>query len=63
MNKPRPVYTKSRLIKELAFRAGITKVASRQILETGVSETHARARRLSCRRRMRSSSPPRVRRN
>ena len=34
MNKPRPAYTKSRLIKELAFRAGITKVASRQILET-----------------------------
>jgi len=27
------VYTKSRLIKELAFRAGIKKIASRQILE------------------------------
>ena len=34
MNERRPVYTKSRLIKELAFRAGIKKIASRQILET-----------------------------
>ena len=33
MNDRRHVYTKSRLIKELAFRAGIKKVASRQILE------------------------------
>ena len=34
MNERPRVYTKSRLIKELAFRAGIKKVASRQILET-----------------------------
>ena len=33
MNDHRHVYTKSRLIKELAFRAGIKKIASRQILE------------------------------
>ena len=33
MNDHHHVYTKSRLIKELAFRAGIKKVASRQILE------------------------------
>ena len=33
MNEHRHVYTKSRLIKELAFRAGIKKIASRQILE------------------------------
>ena len=33
MNERPRVYTKSRLIKELAFRAGIKKVASRQILE------------------------------
>ena len=33
MNDRRHVYTKSRLIKELAFRAGIKKIASRQILE------------------------------
>ena len=33
MNEHRHVYTKSRLIKELAFRAGIKKTASRQILE------------------------------
>ena len=34
MSDRRHVYTKSRLIKELAFRAGIKKIASRQILET-----------------------------
>ena len=33
MNERRHIYTKSRLIKELAFRAGIKKTASRQILE------------------------------
>ena len=33
MNDHHHVYTKSRLIKELAFRAGIKKTASRQILE------------------------------
>ena len=33
MNERPHVYTKSRLIKELAFRAGIKKIASRQILE------------------------------
>ena len=33
MNERRHIYTKSRLIKELAFRAGIKKIASRQILE------------------------------
>ncbi len=33
MNEHHHVYTKSRLIKELAFRAGIKKTASRQILE------------------------------
>ena len=33
MNERPRVYTKSRLIKELAFRAGIKKIASRQILE------------------------------
>ena len=33
MNERKHLYTKSRLIKELAFRAGIKKIASRQILE------------------------------
>ena len=33
MHERQHVYTKSRLIKELAFRAGIKKIASRQILE------------------------------
>ena len=33
MNERKHLYTKSRLIKELAFRAGIKKTASRQILE------------------------------
>ena len=33
MNERQHLYTKSRLIKELAFRAGIKKTASRQILE------------------------------
>ena len=33
MNERPHVYTKSRLIKERAFRAGIKKIASRQILE------------------------------
>ncbi len=34
MNTPLPVYTKSRLIKELAFKAGINKVASAKVLDT-----------------------------
>ena len=33
MNERKHLYTKSRLIKELAFRVGIKKIASRQILE------------------------------
>ena len=52
MNDHHHVYTKSRLIKELAFRAGIKKTASRQILEV-LAEIVKRETPNGCRRRRR----------